>query len=383
MLTETGTGTPATYVEGYTGSFKGSNASTWLKNFKGLNPSTGYTLTIIGSYDNLDGQKNRNWSRQVVFTTSDEYVTSNPLIYILNGSSLTLKVANLNNGSATITGSRLALYQYNAQTNTIGAQVAEKTIPVATSYPIDVSEQFDISSLMSGNEYLMARLEVTYDTDLGERDQMYTIQNIVYIGATRSLAQPLKVNAVAQGLTVQTDKLPTDVPNYTVIVANERGQTVAKTTATPAQLAKTLTIPTDHQAVSRVTVLNEESLAASYQTNQFDQTATAYYTKQQTILKKADALANQQYEVIVQKAEKSLANQLLKAVKTGLVFKTTTFDHEQLVRTEKNTAKVYNVTGAELQEGYTLPCSINQNELTIKEVQTGTELIIQKLEVVQ
>ncbi|MTD39053.1 hypothetical protein GIX45_10450 [Erwinia sp. CPCC 100877] len=383
LLTETDTGNPATYVEGYTGSFTGTNASTWLKNFQGLNPSTGYTLTITANYDNLNGQGSKSWTKQVVFTTSDEYVTSNPLIYILNGNDLTLKVSNLNNGSATITASRLVLYKYNAQTNTIGAEVASKTIPVASSYPIDINEVFDISTLMSSNEYLMASLEVTYDTDLGEKDQVYTIQNVVYVGAVRSLIQPLNITTGIAGFTVQTEELPTDVAEYTVIATNERGQTVANTTATSAQFAETLTVPTSNQAVQRVEIMDNEKVIAAYQTNQFEDTVTAYYTNQEVVLKKSDASPSEKYEVTIQGKETSLADRLLKTIKEGLVFKTATLDAEQFFENGGKGRKVYEINGTDLSEGYTLPYSINQYDITIKEVKTGNELVLQPLEVLK
>jgi hypothetical protein len=383
VLTETSTGNPATYVEGYSGSFTGTNASTWLKNFKGLNPSTGYTLTITASYNDLNGEGNRTWMKKVDFTTSDEYVTSNPLIYILNGTSLTLKVSNLNNGSAVITDSRLVLYKYNAQTNTIGAEIVSKKIPVAANYPIDVSEVFDISTLMSSNEYLMASFEVTYDTDLGEKNQIYTVQNVVYVGSTKSLIQPLNVTTGLEGFTIQTKDLPSDVSEYTVVMTNERGQTVAKKTASSVQLVEALTIPTDDRAVKRVEVMNKDNIVASYQTNQFEETVTAYYTNQDVVIKKSDALANEKYEVTVQGKDMSLADQLLKTVKEGLVFKTATLDVDQLFENEKKEQKVYEIDGTDLSRGYKLPYSINQYDIEIKEVKTGNKLVLQTSEVLK
>lgn len=383
LLTETETGNPATYVEGYSGTFTGTNASTWLKNFQGLNPSTGYTLTITATYDNLNGEGNRYWKKQVDFTTSDEYVTSNPLIYILNGNNLTLKVANLNNGSASITGSRLVLYKYNPQTNTIGEEVTSKIIPVSGSYPIDISEVFDISSLSSNSEYLMASLEVTYDTDLGEKNQIYTVQNVVYVGATKSLMQPLNVTTGIESLKIQTDDLPVNNSEYTIMVTNERGQTIAKKDATADELAKTITISTSNQAIRRVEIMNNKEVVASYQSNQFEGTVTSYYTNQEVELKKIDALANEKYEITIQPKEATLANQLLKTIKEGLVFKTVVLRTDQFSENTKKDSRVLEIDGKDLNKGYRVPYSINQYDISIKEVKTGNELAVQTLEVLK
>ncbi|MBO0472172.1 hypothetical protein IGL98_000658 [Enterococcus sp. DIV0840] len=388
LLTDTATGNPVTYVEGYEGSFTGTNASTWLKNFKGLNPSTGYTLTITGKYNNLNGQGDKPWIKSVNFTTSDEYVTSNPLIYILNGSNLTLKVANLNNGSATIKNSRMVLYQYNAATNTIGVEVANKSIPVASKYPIDINETFDISSLAGANEYLMARLEVTYDTDLGEENQSYTVQAIVYVGASaQGELNKANVKLSDNAIKVQVKDLPATRETYTVDVQNERGQVIATQEVNQKNLAERVTIKTDNQSVSRVQVKNKAKTIADYQTNQFEGTIMAFNSNEELILQAPNLIEDKTYTIDIQTKETTLAEQLLGIVKEEVVFDTKSYTKEQikkqLSKNNKPIKKTYEVTGAMLKEGYSLPCSLNHVDVHVKESETGIELILQKMEVLK
>lgn len=388
LLTETKTGNPVTYVDGYQGSFIGSNASTWLKNFQGLNPSTGYTLSITATFDDLKGGGARNWEKKVNFTTDDEYVTSNPLIYIMNGTSLNLRVANLNNGSATITRSRLVLYAYDAQTNTMGAELTSKPITPAESYPVDINETFDIQSLMGTHEFVMARLEVNYDTDLGETNQSYTTQNIIYIGSEmESLINPMTASLVEDGVSVQMEpEKGAEAKSYLLKILNERDQVIAVKEVEKEQLAETVVIPTGGQAVKQIEVLDEEqSLVASYQSNLFEQSVMAYYSEDQVMLRSSEVDSNQTYVIEVKPKQASLADQLFEAVSNKVVFKTETSTAIALDDTlpKDKKEKSFEISGSELKAGYTLSYSVNQYDISIREVGSDNKLILQKMEVLE
>lgn len=384
VLTETNSGKPADYVDGYRGSFTGEAASTWLKKFKGLNPSTGYTLTITAKMDDLNGEGPRTWSKSVLFTTSDEYITSNPILLDLSGTNLTIRVGNLNNGSAIIKQIRLVLYQYDYYTDTRGSELVSKQIPLSASYPISIREEFDVSSLMS-NEYLKACLEVTYDTNLGETNQIYEIENILSLSprSTRALQATL-----LDGSVIVNSDLPEAAEPYTIKLLDESNQVIAQQNIKATSGGQTTELNTNNQAMKRIEIVdqNAETIAA-YETSEFENAVTAYTSAKQVILRRLAAEPNQEYIVNVIANNDLLTEQFLslpenkdKSATTVAMAGTLT---TTAIPTIRSAVKTYRVTGEQLREGFALPYSMKQYGISVQEGDTGNSLVLQQVEVLE
>lgn len=350
--------------------FNGGKASSWMNTFTGLEPGTGYTLTILSKYDNLNGSGEREWKRSYNFTTDDEFVTSNSLTVNLNSAAkqITFQAKETKPGSATIQSIKMEFYElldYGGNNERLNL-IETKEVPLPSSYPAVINQSFNVAG-MKANQSFLGKMVVTYKTPGNETRTYERQSNFLTLNEniSKSFIAFHSVSQTEAGIVsakVDTAKLPKDIENYRLVLLDANDKQLSAEKVTKTELADAVTLEAEPTEAYTILLQDDSKKTLGFYqfTNETD-TVKALVEKKDSFRLTSSDMTAENFTVRVE-PKKLTAWQKVKSW-FGAKYQTT-----------------HSLKREELADGFAIQADYDDVEITVKSADTDNSYTILKVE---